>query len=261
MYQVKEVQSIMKTRKPMYLNRFNRIVARWHRKLVQIQKDNNLSEYIEYSDKIKADIAKNRGCLDMHRVDAVLYGGHETQFQQLSQLIILDQNIKSGTSIGQETLEEQKRSILEQFKRSINYQDFVQLVRSERVDLENSTYEITEIFTETFTTLRSAKLLNNMQLSSLSTFFDYEPNNNPDSLVHKPIKTFLFKGIKWHIFTYEIEIKGENSRKIILGLDNSNTVTDYDLDVLKELNFNETQFDNTNMKHIIAKILQLLELI
>lgn len=67
MYQIKEIESLIKTRKPRYLNRFNRISARWQSKLQKYQEDGKLSEYVEYSDKIKNHIGRIRICIDMQR--------------------------------------------------------------------------------------------------------------------------------------------------------------------------------------------------
>ena len=65
MDQVKEVQSLIQSQKPQYADKFNRIAARWQRKLATMQKDGKFSEYVEYSDKIKANVERIRGCVDM----------------------------------------------------------------------------------------------------------------------------------------------------------------------------------------------------
>ena len=67
MYQIKEIESLIKIRKPRYLNRFNRISARWQSKLQKYQEEGKLSEYVEYSDKIKNHIGRIKGCIDMQR--------------------------------------------------------------------------------------------------------------------------------------------------------------------------------------------------
>ena len=67
MYQIKEIESLIKTRKPRYLNRFNRISARWQSTLQKYQEDGKFSEYIEYTDKIMNHIGRIRGCVDMQR--------------------------------------------------------------------------------------------------------------------------------------------------------------------------------------------------
>ena len=64
MHQVKEVQSLIQSQKPKYAIRFNKIAARWQRKLAVIEKDGELSEYVEYSDKIKRHVARIRGCVE-----------------------------------------------------------------------------------------------------------------------------------------------------------------------------------------------------
>ena len=67
MYQVEEIESLIKIKKPRYLNRFNRISARWQSKLQKYQEDGKFSEYVEYSDKIKNHIARIRKCVNMQR--------------------------------------------------------------------------------------------------------------------------------------------------------------------------------------------------
>ena len=67
MDQVKEVQSLIQSQKPQYADKFNRIAARWQRKLATMREDGKFSEYVEYSDKIKADVARIRGRVGMQR--------------------------------------------------------------------------------------------------------------------------------------------------------------------------------------------------
>lgn len=67
MDQVKEVQSLIQSQNPRYADKFNRIAARWQRKLATMQEDGKFSEYVEYSDKIKADVARIRGRVGMQR--------------------------------------------------------------------------------------------------------------------------------------------------------------------------------------------------
>ena len=67
MDQVKEVQSLIQSQNPQYADKFNRIAARWQRKLAAMQKDGKFSEYVEYSDKIKNHIARIRKCVNMQR--------------------------------------------------------------------------------------------------------------------------------------------------------------------------------------------------
>ena len=72
MNEIKEAEYLIKTKKPRYLNRFNRISEKWQSKLQKYQEDRKFSEYVEYSDKIKNHIGRIRASIDIQSDDDIV---------------------------------------------------------------------------------------------------------------------------------------------------------------------------------------------
>ena len=67
MNQINEIKTLIRTQKPRYQYKFNRIVNKWQTRLQQYQDNGRFAEYVEYSDKVKEHIARIRMCVGQQR--------------------------------------------------------------------------------------------------------------------------------------------------------------------------------------------------